>query len=328
MPRPRPFTTAVGVLLLVIGAAAALPLWVMWLAPRTQLVHTYAVYAASFIPYVALPTLVALLGLVLLARRLWRWVATGVLLFALICFGLPLLGTFPDDPGPAGDLQFLSINAQFGQVEVTDIEALVEPGTDIVAITEYTPELERRIADSDFGREFPHRVGEARPGADGTAVYAREPISLIDQHNGWAVNLLVQPTAQDGIDYTVAVVHPVAPTVGPDRWDADAHGIAAWLRPHVQPRFVAIGDFNAAREHVTMGYFRDIGLTDPQFSLTLGRSMLAKWQPTWPVGAKVPPFVRIDHVLVPQHSTFASNRYRDLPGSDHRAVLGGIFPGR
>jgi endonuclease/exonuclease/phosphatase (EEP) superfamily protein YafD len=47
--------------------------------------------------------------------------------------------------------------------------------------------------------------------------------------------------------------------------------------------------------------------------------------PTWPAGQVFPPPVTIDHVLADERIEVGDVSIRDLPGSDHRAVLAQLF---
>lgn len=316
-----------GWVLLPLGGVPAVFLYALWLIPVTQLVALPTVVAATFIPYLWLPTLIALSGLILLTRRRWRWMSGALTCAAVLVWGLPLFGSL-DQPEPRGDLQFVSINAQYGRVDVEQLAALVRPTTDLLVIQEFTPDLEERMRDAGLEDEFPHIVAEARTDPGGAAVYAREPIELIDSHDSRFTNLLIRTSPVDGVQYTVANIHVIPPTMGTRDWRDDSREIADWLRPHVGRHFVALGDFNAISQHVTMDYFFDLGLIDPQGGISIGRSSLSTWQPTWPVGMAVPPFARIDHVLLPEHSVFAENRYVTVPGTDHKAIIGGVFNAR
>lgn len=316
-----------GWVLVWLGAVPAVLLGVLWAVPAAQLLMLPTVVLATFIPYLWLPIVTALVGAIIVTRKRWRRFMVVLTTIALAVVILPVFGSFAQ-PGPAGDLQFISINAQYGWVDAQRLRALVRPTTDLVVIQEYTPELAEGLAAAGFERDFPHVVATPRTDPGGAAVYAREPLELLDTYEERFANQVVRTSAINGVQYTVANIHVIPPTFGVADWNADSHAIAAWLAPHVGPHFVALGDFNAISQHATMDPFFELGLFDPQSGITLGRSALSTWQPTWPVGMPIPPFARIDHALLPDGATYAGLRYVSLPGTDHKAVVGGLFAGR
>lgn len=316
-----------GWILLLTGGIPAVILLVLWLIPVSQLLALPTVVLATFIPYLWLPTLMSLSGLILLTRRGWRWASAVLTGIAVLVWSLPVFGSFAQPP-PAGDLQFISINAQYGGMDVAHLSSLVRPSTDLLVIQEHTPELAERLRDVGIEDDFPHVIAEPRSDAGGAAVYAREPIELVSSHSTRFTNQLIRTSPIDGVEYTVANIHVIPPTFGTREWNEDSREIAEWLDPNVGAHLVVMGDFNAIAQHSTMDYFFDLGLIDPQSGISVGRSSLSTWQPTWPVGMAVPPFARIDHVLVPQHSAFAQNRYVTVPGTDHKAIVGGVFASR
>lgn len=316
-----------GWILLLLGGVPAVVLLALWLIPVLQLIGLVTVVAATFIPYLWLPTLMSLSGLILLSRRGWRWASAVLTGIAVLVWGLPLFGSLGES-APAGDLQFISVNAQYGQADPQKLMELVLPSTDLLVIQEYTPELAEHLRDVGIESDFPHVIAEPRSDAGGAAVYAREPIELISSHSTRFTNQLIRTSPIDGVEYTVANIHVIPPTFGTREWNEDSREIAEWLAPHVGAHLVVMGDFNAIAQHSTMDYFFDLGLIDPQSGISIGRSSLSTWQPTWPVGMAAPPFARIDHVLVPQHSAFAQNRYVTVPGTDHKGIIGGVFASR
>ena len=316
----------VGWVLVILGAVIAVPLWLLWLFPATHAWGFAMVAASSVIPFVWWPTALILLGLLLILRG-WVWLIPGLLALAMLVYlRIPPFPSGPEDP-PGGDLQFISVNAQYGRLDVDELLALVTDETDLIAVQENTPQFQEALL-AAIGDELPHVVGTARTDAGGTAVYSREPVELVSSYDEVFTNLIVRTSPQAEREFTVAVVHAAPPQLGGAVWRDDARAIAQWLAPHVELGFMVVGDFNAIDQHLTMGFFREIGLHDPQTSWNARQSALEMWEPTWPVGHTVPPFARIDHVLIPNLTTYSPTRYVELAGTDHKAVIGGVFASR
>jgi endonuclease/exonuclease/phosphatase family metal-dependent hydrolase len=161
---------------------------------------------------------------------------------------------------------------------------------------------------------LPHRAGDPGYGSDAVMVFARTELGEATRtdtwHDGWIV-----PWG----DLTVVATHPQAPTV-PDLWRGDHAALLDAVREH-DPDLV-VGDFNATADHAPMRALADEGYRD------VGELANGGWQPTWPssgevdlLGLPVPSLAQIDHVLVGARLAAIGMRTRDIPGSDHRAVV-------
>ena len=60
-----------------------------------------------------------------------------------------------------------------------------------------------------------------------------------------------------------------------------------------------------------------------RFVADVARQAGAGWEPTWPQDTAVPPFARIDHVLVRGFATVAAGTVH-VDGTDHAAVWGTV----
>jgi endonuclease/exonuclease/phosphatase (EEP) superfamily protein YafD len=113
---------------------------------------------------------------------------------------------------------------------------------------------------------------------------------------------------------TLYAVHTSAPT-DPRRlasWRDELALIGSWTRARPAP--IVAGDLNAVLDHrrlrAALGGCRDV-------AEGTGRGAAGTFPSSWPRWAGI----RIDHVLVPRRSTTHRYAVRELPGSDHRAVL-------
>ncbi|RRD46593.1 endonuclease/exonuclease/phosphatase family protein [Tessaracoccus sp. OH4464_COT-324] len=315
-----------GWVVLVGGALAAVPLWVTWLWPEAQLIADVVVFGSSLIPLLWAPTMIALAGVVVVGGHFPRLVAIGVASVLAGYWALPLFGPLERPQPVEGELQFVNVNARFGHATVSSIRAQVQPSTTVLVVQEFTPELRQRLAEAGFERDFPFLAGEARVGPSGTAVYSRVPVVELARVDDVFLNLLVRVELPGGA-WHLGAIHTAAPQLGAELWHRDALAVAEMLRPHVGQRLVAVGDFNAVPEHITMRAFTDLGLSDPMRATISGPSALTRWQPTWPVGRALIAFARIDHVLVGPGVTAAEPAYFVVEGSDHKGIRGGAWSG-
>lgn len=318
----------IGWALVVLGGLVAIPLWILDWLPTTQYLSVYAVYLATFIPLLWAPTLAFFFGLVIVLRHFWRFIALGIAVVLTTMWGVQTVGSFDRDTTPAGDIQFVSLNAQYGRADLEQLEREIQPSTTLLVIQEFTPDMQGRMTRAGFDDEFPHFVGKARTDAGGTAIYSRKPLTEIDQYEGIFLNLVVEVSDDKGNPVKVAAIHTAPPPMGVDAWRDDARAIADMLEPHADGALLAVGDFNAINDHATMAAFHETGLIDPMSQLGvpfIGKSSLTRWQPTWPVGKRVPPFARIDHMLVTKQMGWAEPRYFEVDGSDHAGIAGGVW---
>jgi endonuclease/exonuclease/phosphatase family metal-dependent hydrolase len=92
--------------------------------------------------------------------------------------------------------------------------------------------------------------------------------------------------------------------------------LRALPRPGADGLRILAGDFNGTLDHREMRRLLDAGYHDAADATGQGL------RPTWPTrhGLPAPPLT-IDHVLVDPRVRVRSVRVRDIPGSDHRAVV-------
>jgi endonuclease/exonuclease/phosphatase family metal-dependent hydrolase len=212
----------------------------------------------------------------------------------------------------AGDarLVVMTSNLRLGEADPAAVVRVVRAEkVDILVLEEITPRLQRRLEDVGLAELFPHRAGRSAPGASGTLIYAREPITdaeeIATEHGSWAVTV-------QGL--RIFGVHPAYPYSA--NWRSDQVLLAAEAtREHPD---VVLGDHNASLDNPSFRELLDTGLRDAAEETNAG------WQPTWPTSGfrGIPvPLAAIDHVLVGKSVVARSTRVHDIAGTDHRALV-------
>lgn len=115
---------------------------------------------------------------------------------------------------------------------------------------------------------------------------------------------------------TVHVVHTLAPFPAYWReWSAALTAIGRSVRADGSARMLMVGDFNASWGNRGFAALLHDGLTDGAAARGKAIDM------TWPNGAIVPPFVRIDHVLTGPRLAVSEIAAHPGFGSDHRYLI-------
>jgi endonuclease/exonuclease/phosphatase family metal-dependent hydrolase len=190
---------------------------------------------------------------------------------------------------------------------------------DLLSLQEVTPELLAAMEVAGLSERWPYRVGDARPGAEGTMLFSRyplsDPVELDAAQTSWSASVQLP----DG-SLRVMAIHATSPT-SPREWRRDHLAILA----AVDDVDVLLGDFNATPDHRPMMNLADAGYRSVAELTNQG------WAPTWPASValpfgyfRVPQVVQIDHVLVGAHMTGMWCRRFGVAGSDHQAVLARI----
>ncbi|MCZ4324933.1 endonuclease/exonuclease/phosphatase family protein [Brachybacterium paraconglomeratum] len=318
-----------GWVLLALGVLGAAALLVLRQVTVIHTWHEYLIAAASFIPLIWLPLLVAALGLVLLLRARWRLLAAALTLVLVAVTAWPML------PGPErsatpqvvpeGTLTVLSSNIEYGGADIDEIARLAEQGVDAIALQEVTPEFEEALETSGLLEAFPHHVGTARDDAVGTMLLSRTPVELVDSMEGAVFDNLLATTTVDGTLWHLAVIHTAPPQMGAESWTADAAAVGEMVAPYAEENLLLVGDFNAIEQHHTMRELTADGSLRSLVAPGRGRGE-GLWEPTWPVGRSVPPFARIDHALVGPGVEGPVPNYLTIPGTDHKALRVQVSP--
>ncbi|MDO5676097.1 MAG: hypothetical protein Q4G35_01175 [Propionibacteriaceae bacterium] len=310
-----------GWLLLIPGALAALGILLLDLFPVTHTWHPFLIAAATFIPLLWLPTVVALMGLVILVEGLPRLLAVAGLVVALLFFGWGLLPKWPVvmDVAPAHrGLTVLMLNTQYGRADLDQVHAAVEEHSpDLLIFLEHTAAFDEGLTAAGIAEEYPHKVGTIREDAGGTMILGRQAITEVERLPDTRFDNIVVSTTVADVEWVVAGIHTSPPQVGADAWTSDGEAVRDLALRHRGEQFIMVGDFNAIDQHYTMRLIADAGMENP----SSGRPPLDGWRPTWPVGSWVPTFARIDHYLLGPEVLGWAPQTVQIDGTDHLGLV-------
>jgi endonuclease/exonuclease/phosphatase family metal-dependent hydrolase len=212
-------------------------------------------------------------------------------------------------------LRLFTVNARGGAADPAAIlRILLQHDVDVLAVQELTPPMVTRLAAAGLTQLLPFSHLDPRPGAPGTGLWARWPLTPLPPVPGLtfaASRARIDPLG--GRPVTLTAVHPVAPVIRrAGRWRRELAMIQQTLAVVDEPQVVA-GDFNATRDH---GPFRE--LLAAGFLDCADSSQSRSWPGfTWPSL----PVMRLDHVLVSQTATVRMTRTMRVPRTDHHGVL-------
>lgn len=212
----------------------------------------------------------------------------------------------PGDP----KLVVMTSNLRLGEADAAAVVRVARAeNVDLLVLEELTPGLQRRIEAHGLTDFLPHRAGTPGPGAKGTVVYSRSPITdvraIATDHKSLAFTV-------EGL--RIFGVHPAYPFA--PGWAKDQALLATAAR--AEHPDVVLGDTNSSLDNPLFRDLLSTGLEDAAEQSNAG------WQPTWPVdgfrGLPVP-LAAIDHVLVGEKVVALATRVHDIPGTDHRALV-------
>jgi endonuclease/exonuclease/phosphatase (EEP) superfamily protein YafD len=304
--------------------AALLPVpWVVWYAFWTFEWEpgVLGVKLMAMTPWVAYASVIPVL--VALALRQWLSVMTSVLL--LFLFGTaviaPRLFWGPRTVAKDGvELRVMSSNLYVGHADArTVVDMVRDDRVDVLSLVEMPPEELARLDRAGLRTLLPYRDTDARPGANGSGLFSRYPLTKLKPYNVLDVN--GPPRAAVAVPGAVAVdvqvLHPPPPLNGDwlRRWRRAIGEIPAQPDRHDGRAHMVIGDFNATLDHPELRRLTEGGYDDAASEVHKGLVM------TWPANRRYPPIIAIDHVLVDDRIGAASFDARKVKGSDHRAVV-------
>jgi endonuclease/exonuclease/phosphatase (EEP) superfamily protein YafD len=273
----------------------------------------------AFTPYVAawsvLPVIIALTA----RRRLAAGVAAVA--FALLAVAV-LPRALPDgDRGPQNGvaLHVMTSNMLFGNADAATIVRLVrEHDVAVLAVQEFSPNAQGTLAAAGLGELLPYSSLGAEPGASGSGLYSRYPITDPGvRRTGGGFNQAYGTLRPPGAAaVTVESAHPLAPyAVGVvDDWRADLRA-----EPRTDPAGVPrilLGDFNSTLDHQPLRDLIAHGYVDAADAA--GKGLIGTWGPY--DGDPLPP-VTIDHVLADRRLGVGAVSVHDIPDSDHRTII-------
>ena len=316
---------AVGLALALSGAA----LMVLHHHPELQLRSAAAAKAASFIPYgVVAWVLVA----VILVTSHRRWVKA----LAVLAVGGAVLqfvwssGPYWPRPAPTltGSLTVMTLSTYYGMADPAQLVAEAERAQpDVVVLTEIDVDLWRALQASSWARDLPFHVGEPGPDwtSNATMVFSRYPVSLLEALGSTPQQHVVTVDLPAG-PLTVIAVHARNPSDGYDQWASSLLAVQRAAEARAGRPVVALGDFNAVREHVPLQQLLDSGLADAAEQAGTGwlptfPTRPYAWWPGFPSGLAMPPLIGLDHVLINDHLLAASVESFGVTDTDHRGLV-------
>jgi endonuclease/exonuclease/phosphatase (EEP) superfamily protein YafD len=270
-------------------------------------------------------TLLAAIG------RRWWMAACGVLIIAaqLIFLAPEFLAATPapawaaDSPSVQVFDANLDTNTEFDQGYIRGIE---ESRADVITLEEFSIPASTSLNSSGLLRQYPYSCGKAYYGAVGFLIASKWPLSKCQElalptpflklHGiRFPVYYMVRAELHTpGGTIALRLVHTLAPLPGYEwsAWSAALSAVDSSVRHGGISRMLMIGDFNATWNNRGFANLINQGLSDG--AAARGRAI----EMTWPNGAIIPAFVRIDHVLTGTHLAVTKIVSHPGFGSDHR----------
>ncbi|WP_433791860.1 endonuclease/exonuclease/phosphatase family protein [Actinoplanes sp. CA-252034] len=291
----------------------------IWLAGRTfGWSAGFWVQLLAFTPYVAVWTLIPVLG-ALITRR---WAAAAVAALIALGFATAVAPRVVADgdkgPSTGVELRVMTTNMLFGGADADEIVRLVrDNGIDVLAVQEFTERGQQALAAAGLEQLLPFNQLAPEWGASGSGLYSRHDFAeqaARRNDGGFQQAHAVVQVPGAGTVY-VESVHPLAPSSR----DVVA-GWAADLDDQVPaegglPK-ILLGDFNATLDHKALRDLIDTGYRDA--ADTVGKGWIGTWGPY--DGDPIPP-VTIDHVLADDRIGVKDVQVHSVKDSDHRAVI-------
>ena len=320
----RTSLAAVGwVIVAVLGLIALLRL-VAWDSVEPLIVLN----ALSLIIY--LPAWVVAAG-ALIARHWWLAAAAAVVVAAQLAFVVPELSAAAPVPAWAGHAPVVRVfDANLDQSQIFNdgyLQAIERQRPDLITLEEFTPQALWSMKKSGVLADYPYQCTSPTPGATGFLVASKLRLT-----NCQIKNTGYNDTSMQYMQYMVEatlstpagpvalrVVHPLAPF--PSYWHEYKTALAdigQSVRASGDSTMLMVGDFNSTWNNRGFSALLHDGLTDGAAARGKVLDM------TWPNGAVLPPFVRIDHVLT--GSDLAVTQIASGPGfgSDHRYLTASV----
>ena len=268
----------------------------------------------AYTPYAAGAAVVVAVIALLLRRR--GAAAVGALAAVTLVAMVAPRAIGGDGPQPRGPtLRVLSANVAAGSVPADVLVDLARrERADLLSVQELTQGYAERLEAAGLGRLLPFSVLEPRRQYAGTGLYARTrltPRPPVEAGFVMAVARAERPA------FEVVAVHPPAPlrrnTMG--FWRRGLRALPPAAPAAGGPVRILAGDFNATLDHRELRRLIGTGYRDAADAVGAGL------RGTWPSGTRRTPPVTIDHVLADERVGVRSVTVRDLPGSDHKAVV-------
>ena len=261
----------------------------------------------------------------LIARRWWLAAAAAVIVAAQVAFVAPELLAAAPVPGWARHAPVVRVfDANIDQslrFQAGYVRAIKQDRPDLVTLEEFTPSALQSMVASGVLASFPYRC--VAPVYDATGFLIASRLRLTDcqvqtvSWDGQQTPYVVQATLwTPGGPVALRLVHTLAPFPATWReWSAALAAVGRSVRASGDARMLMVGDFNATWGNSGFAALLHDGLTDGAAARGQATGM------TWPNGAVVPPFVRIDHMLTGARLAVTEIAVKPGFGSDHRYLL-------
>jgi endonuclease/exonuclease/phosphatase (EEP) superfamily protein YafD len=254
--------------------------------------------ALSLIVY--LPAWVVAVG-ALIARRWWLAAAAVVVVAAQLTFvapGLLAAAPVPEWTRHAPVVRVFDANIDKSlRFEAGYVQAVEQYRPDVVTLEEFTPPAQQAMAASGVLARFPYRCSAPAYGATGFLIASRLRLTgcrvrTVWWDGQWTPYMVEATLSSPGGPVALRLVHTLAPFPAYWReWSAALAAVGRSVRASGDSRMLMVGDFNATWGNSGFVALLHDGLTDGAAARGKATDM------TWPNGAVIPPFVRIDHVL-------------------------------
>ena len=268
-----------------------------------------------------LPAWIAAAG-ALLARRWWLAGAAVVIVAAQVVFTVPELAAA--SPVPAWARQAPAARVFDANVDKSlvfqagYVRAIERDRPDLITLEEFTPPALRNMVATGVLADFPYRCAAPAYGATGFLIASRLRLTgcqvrSVRWDGLWAPYMVAATWQSPGGPVALRLVHTLAPFPAYWReWTAALAAVGQSVRASGTGDMLMVGDFNATWDNRGFAALLHDGLTDAAAARGKALDM------TWPNGAVVPPFVRIDHLLT--GTRLAATAIATGPGfgSDHR----------
>lgn len=214
----------------------------------------------------------------------------------------------------------------------------------VLAVQEYTRDLEDRLAAQGLQRLLPHRFSDPRDDASGSAIYSAYPMEAVGVLSDTrftmpTVRLTIRQRDTDSV-LEVTNVHAFPPVAGRvAQWRSDLAALerlaaAGTGNTRGQSNRLLIGDFNATFDHaefravldgggvLSAGKAPDGGGGGGGGKLVdVGAATGLRLLPTWPMEGPPLPGIAIDHLVTSPLIVSSGYAVQRVPGTDHAAVL-------
>ena len=283
-----------------------------------------AVQLVAFTPWLAAPAAAATL-LAFLGRSRPQQVLAAVLLGCQVFWLFPLDAREPaaEAAGTPVSLIAMTINAEVGRADADGIVTLVRGRhVELLAVEEFTPELEGRLTAAGLDALLPYRISHARDGAGGSAIYSARNLTASGVIPYTRFSMPVARLALgdgNGAALRVVAVHALAPAGDAvDQWRSDLDSVAG--ADNGSGPLLLAGDFNATYDHRE---FRALlaGTGGRRALVDVAASQGSRLVPTWPMRDYRLPGIALDHLVTSPDISSSGYSVHRIEGTDHAAVV-------